>query len=215
MHLKRKTIGKFWPVPKTGTKYLAVPSHSKENSIPLIVVMRDLLGFVKIKKELKKLIHEKKIMVNGKIVKEINYPLGLFDCISIPSISKHYRIILNGKRFYVQEAKESELSKRIYKIIGKKILPKNKVQINLSNGKNLLSNEKVKTGEFIVLDNKNKILKVIEIKKDSEVIAFKGKHIGIGGKIKEIIQEGENKIALIKTKEGEIKANLENLFLTE
>ena len=26
MHIKRKTIGKLWPIPRTGSKYLAVPT---------------------------------------------------------------------------------------------------------------------------------------------------------------------------------------------
>lgn len=215
MHLKRKTITHFWPIPKTGTKYLAVPSHSKKNSVSLVVLMRDVLKIVKIKKELKKLIHEKKIMVNGKIVKDINYPLGLFDCIAIPFIGKSYRVVLNGRRFDAEEIKESETSKRICKVIGKKILPGKKIQINLSSGRNIVSNEKVKTGDFVVVDAKNKIAKIIELKKDSEVLAVDGKHMGMTGKIKEIVQEGENKIAIVKTKFGEIKANLNNLFVKE
>ena len=56
MHIKRKTIGNFWPVPRTGTKYMAVPSHEENNSLSLILVIRDVLKLVKTKKELKKVI---------------------------------------------------------------------------------------------------------------------------------------------------------------
>ena len=43
MYLKRHKIGKFWPVPRKGTKYLAVATHNKNDAIPLVVVVRDVL----------------------------------------------------------------------------------------------------------------------------------------------------------------------------
>ena len=55
MYLKRKNIGKFWPVPRKGTKYLAVPNHNNNEAISLVVVMRDVLKLVRNKKELKRL----------------------------------------------------------------------------------------------------------------------------------------------------------------
>ena len=57
MHIKRKNIGKFWPVPRKGTKYLAVPSHNNSESISLVVVIRDVLKLVRNKKELKRLLN--------------------------------------------------------------------------------------------------------------------------------------------------------------
>ena len=56
MHLKRSSIGKFWPLPRKGNKYLAVSSHDKTKSIPLVVVIRDILQLVGNRKELQKLI---------------------------------------------------------------------------------------------------------------------------------------------------------------
>jgi small subunit ribosomal protein S4e len=216
MHLKRKTMGKIWPAPRTGTKYVAVPLHEKENSIPLIVVMREVLGIVKNKKELKKALREKQIAVNGRIVKETNYPLCLYDSLSIPGIKKHYKIVMEARRFAAKEISESEANHKLYKIIGKKILAGKKTQINLSSGKNIISNEKLNTGDFVVLNNKdNKILKIISLKKDDGVIVIAGKHTGKSGKIKEIVGQGDYKIAVVKTNSGEIKANIKNIFAKE
>lgn len=216
MHIKRKTIGKFWPIPRTGSKYVAVPKHEDNKAVPLLVIMRDLLKLVKIKKELKKIVNEKKILVNGNIVKEINYPLMLYDSISIPGIKKHYKIVLNGKMLDAREVSENESNHKTYKVIGKKILSEKKIQINLSQGKNLLTNEKLETGNFVLINNKDKkISKIILIGKDIEVIVIAGKHLGRFGKIKEIITQGNEKIALINTNQGEIKANLKNVFIKE
>lgn len=216
MHIKRRTIKKLWGIPKSGTKYLAVPNHNQNDAVPLVVIMREILGLVKTKKELKKIINEKKILVNGKIVKETNYPITLFDSLSIPSIKKYYKAELNSTHLEMKEIPEKEAEKRIFKIIGKKVISGKKVQINLSNGRNLISNEKVKTGDFVLFDTvKNKILKVISLEKNMDVIVIGGKHIGSSGKIETMVKEGENVIAKIKSKEGEISTNVDNLFAKE
>lgn len=213
MHIKRKTISNFWPMAKTGTKYMAVPSHNQENSVPLVMLVRDVLKLVKTMKEMEKVLREKKIMVNGKIVIEPNYPLAFGDSLSIPSVKKYFRVELKGRRFELKPSNEKEMEVRVYKVIGKKILPGKKVQINLDNSRNVLSNEKIKTGDFAVMNNiTNKILKIISMEKGAEVVVVRGKHCGKEGKIVEIKKEGENTIAQIKTKTEEINVNLEVVY---
>lgn len=213
MHIKRKTIPLLWPIPRTGTKYLALPMHNQITAVPLVIVMREILKLVKNKKELKKILNEKKIVVNAKIVKELTYPLGIFDTLAIPSIKKFYRAGLNGKKLVLEEISEKESSIRVYKIIGKTILKSKKVQLNLSDGRNMISDKKYNVGDFLEIDNSNnKILKEIPLKENVEVLAIKGKHIGKKGKIKEIIKEGGNIIARISSDDEEIKASVENLF---
>jgi small subunit ribosomal protein S4e len=216
MHIKRKTMGKFWPVARTGTKYMAVPTHEARSSLPLILVMRDLLKVVKSKKELKKLLNEKQILINNKVIRETNYPLMLYDSLSLPAAKKNYKIILDNKRFNVKEATDSEIKTKTYRVINKRLLPGKKIQINLNGGKNIITNEKIETGEFVIVDNAtNKISKTVALKKDVEVIVIAGKHIGKIGKIKELVDQGNVKVAQIKTKEEEISANINNIFAKE
>lgn len=214
MHIKRKTISGLWPIPRTGTKYLATPIHNKSTAIPLVVVLRDVLELVKTKKELKKLLHEKKIQVNCKLVNEIAYPIRLFDTISLLDSKKHYRAELDNTRITMKEVDEHEAKKRAYKVICKKVLPGNKIQINFADGRNTLTKENIQTGEFAVIDlTNNKILKVIKLEKNSPVVIIGGKHTGKRGKILEIVTEGQNKVAVVKTHNEEIKSNIENLFV--
>jgi len=214
MHLKRKNINKFWPINKTGTKYLAVACHEKNNSIPLIVFLRDVLKLVKSKKELKPILNKKKIIVNGNIIKEPNYPLLLYDCLSFPEIKKHYRIILLNKKLSYEEINEKESIEKIYKVINKKVLIGKKIQLNLIGGKNILTNEKINVGDFILLNNKdNKLIKIISLKNNVKVMVVKGKHIGKEGVIISIEKAGENTIAKLKTKDGELNVNVSNLYV--
>lgn len=216
MHIVRKTIPNFWPIARTGTKYMAVASHSVNDAIPIIIIMRDILKYVKTMKEMKKIIHEKKVLVNGRIATETNYPVTLFDTLAIPSIKKFYRAILVGKKMNFVEIKETEINTRICKIINKRVLPGKKIQINFDNGRNIISNEKVKTGDFAVIDLvNNKIKKMIAMEKGAEIMIVKGKHMGKTGAVKEIVKQGDEVIAKIKTKEGEISTNVTNLFAIE
>ena len=64
-HVNRQNIGKFWAIPRKGTKYLAVSSNEKKESIPLIVVIRDILKIIRNKKELQKSMNEKKIKIEN------------------------------------------------------------------------------------------------------------------------------------------------------
>ena len=155
MHLKRQKISKFWPVSRKGTKYVAVATHNKNEAIPLLVVMRDVLKLVKNKKELKKLINDKKIQINHKEIRETNYPICLFDVINLPDIKKNCRAMLSKqKKIIFKEISEEEAKTKIFKVLNKKILGKGKTQFNLMHGKNIISNEKIKLGDSIVLNLK-------------------------------------------------------------
>ena len=196
MYLKRQKIKKFWPVSKKGTKYLAVATHEKSKAIPLIIVMREVLGLVKNRKELQKLLNEKKVLINNKKIRDFRYPVILFDNLSFPKIKKHYKAVLKNKKFCLEEISEKEAGTRIYKVESKKSLKNKKVQLNLSNGKNILSSEKINVGDFVTINlSDNKITKIESLKSGINVIVIRGKHIGIIGKIKEIREEGHKKIA--------------------
>ncbi|MEM0465228.1 MAG: hypothetical protein QXW97_00830 [Candidatus Pacearchaeota archaeon] len=217
MHIKRKTIPKFWPIPKKGTKYVAVPRHNKYSSIPLVILMRDILKFVKNKKELKKLLNEKQIMINYKVVKDTNYPISLFDILTLPFMKKNYIAILSkNKKMEFQEISGKEAHMKIYKVINKKVLPGNKLQINLMQGRNVLTEEKVKIGDSILYDlASNKMVKIIPLEKGRKAFIFDGKHAGKTGKINEIVKRGGKEIAKISTDDEKINVWVKSIIVTE
>ena len=216
-HLKRQKISKFWPVPRKGTKYLAVATHNKKESIPLVIVMRDVLKLVKNKKELKKLFNEKQVLINHKQIRETNYPVCLFDVISLPNAKKNYRANLSeNKKIIFNEISDKDAGTRIYKVVGRKMLSKGKVQLNLMQGKNLISYEKLNNGDSIDLNLKdNKIIKPIPLEKDGTAFALKGKHAGSSGKIIEIMDRGGKKIAKILAGDKKINVWTKNIIMVE
>ena len=99
--------------------------------------------------------------------------------------------------------------------MGKKILGKDKIQLNLSDGRNILTKEKADVGDSVVFNFKqNKIEKIIKMEKGKKGFVVKGKHIGVKGKIEDIIERGGKKIAEIKD-DKKINVWIKNVIVME
>jgi len=210
MHKKRASMSKIWPVPRKGNKFVVVPSHGGKKEIPLLILMRDVLNHVKTRKELKKILIEKKVLINNKVVKKDNYSLSLFDNLSLKDINKYYRLTyLENRKIGVEEINEKELGTKIAKVIGKKSLKGNKTQVNLSDGRNIIYKDKISVGDSVLINLENKkIEKIIPVKEGSEILVIKGKHLGQKGKIEKI----ENEEVIIKTDHTNIKIKLREVI---
>lgn len=211
-HLKREKVPKNWPIPRKGNAFVIRPSHSYEKGLPVLVILREILGVAKTRKEVKKAIHEKNILINGKAIKNERNTAVLFDVITIIPSKKNYRIELtrNGK-FKLEEIKSSEANSKVAKIINKKILKGKKIQLNLSDGRNMLYDKKCNTGESVLIDLKNKkIEKTLPLKTKARVIVYAGKHSGKKGAIESINEK--NKMIVINEEDGKDKQKINVLI---
>jgi len=216
-HLNRQNIGKFWPIPRKGTKYLAVASYNKSDSIPLVVVVRDILKIVRNKQELQRLINEKRIKINHKEIKEVNYPVCLFDVINLVDVKKNYRATFSEyKKMIFEEISNNESETKLFKVLNKKILPGKLIQLNLMHGKNIISKEKVNTGDSLLLNLKdNSIIKIIKMEKGKNVFVIRGKHMGANGKMEDIMKRGGKTIAKIISEKSKINVWIKNIIVIE
>ncbi|MFH1307869.1 MAG: KOW motif-containing protein [archaeon] len=211
MHLKRQKSPRRWPITRKGTKYLVVPSHQKRSGVPLLLVLRDMLKLGSTRKELKKIMNEGQVFLNCKIIKNEKHPVLLFDTISFKNGMSYQLNYSDKRKFLLKEIKNEEQNKKIVKLIGKRILKGNKIQLNFNDGRSLLSREDLKVGNSVLLDLiSNKILKKIELKDNSDIIVIGGKHMGKTGKIEKIIEE--RSMATIILKDKKINVNLNNLI---
>ncbi len=205
-YLKRQKIPKNWPVKRKGTAYVVRPNFSINKGIPVLIILRDILEVAQNRKEVKKAIHSKFILLNNKIVIDEKNNVLLFDTIKIIPSKKYYRFTLSDKgKFQLEEIKENEADKKIAKIINKKILKGKKMQINLSDGRNFLSDIECSTNDSVLINLKEgKIEKCLPLKEKSKVIVFAGKHSGEKGSIEKL--DLEKKMA--KVSEGKKTANI-------
>ena len=188
MHLKRQKVPKSWPIERKSTTYVVRPNFNLQRGIPILIILRDILKIAQNRKEVKKAIHSKNILLNNKIVRDEKNIALLFDVLKIVPSKKYYTIELSNKnKFMIKEIKEKESNKKVSKIINKKILKKKKTQLNLSDGRNFLSDIKCNVNDSVLINfEKGKIEKCLPLKEKKKVIIFAGKHSGRGGVINKI-----------------------------
>jgi len=216
MHLKRITIPKTWPLPRKTSKFVVVqkPGRDKEKSVALGVLLRDILKEVKTLNEAKKSLIAGNLEINGKIVKEEKFPVGIFDRIFIKPLGKHYTLHLNKHgKLQIKEINQEKYPLKPVKVTGKTVLKGKKVQLNLDDGRNVLTDKKeIKVNDSVLINLKNKkIEKVLPLKKDARVFILGGKNVGNCGRLIEV----NSKNALVEIESAKKKMLTKNLFVIE
>src|SRR3989338_7200365 len=97
-HLKSYFAPKSWKVKKKYVKFISKPNpgpHSIEMSLPLNVIIRDILGYAKILREVKFILKNKNVTVDGIRRRDPRFPVGLFDVLSFSETGEHFRVVIN------------------------------------------------------------------------------------------------------------------------
>ncbi|MBU2616663.1 MAG: hypothetical protein KKB79_01635 [Nanoarchaeota archaeon] len=185
---------KTWPVARKGTKYVVRPNFSINDGVPVLVLLRDMLKVAQNRKEVKTALREKKILLNTSPVFEEKNNILLFDTITIVPSNKYYKMSITDKgKFDVEEIDEKDSTKKVAKIVDKKILKGKKIQLNLSDGRNFLSDIKCRMGDSAVINFKeNKITECVPFSVGSNAIVVAGKYSGKKGLIKNIHEENKS-----------------------
>jgi len=190
--------------------------HPLELAIPIGLVVRDYLSLCDTYKEARKIVSNGDILVDGVKRKNIKFPCGLMDVISIPKMRKNVRILFdrNGKLTLVPIS-ESDAEWKLCRIQNKTIVKGKKVQLNLHDGKNkLVEKDEYKTGDVLKISFKeNKIDEVYRFDKGTVSMIIGGTHIGEIASIDEIQVVASSKPNLAKMKgEKEFSTIAEHVF---
>ncbi len=208
-HQKRVASPTSWPITRKTHAWVVGANagpHSKENGIPLLVVVRDLLKMANNSREAKRIINEGNIYVDGVARKDYKYLTGLFDIVSLPALNEYYRVLLDANnRFRLY--KEDPGAGKLCRINDKTIVRKGAVQLNLHDGSNMLASNDYKTFDTVLLSLPDrKITKHIGYKPGNLALVVGGEHSGEIGKIKQIRKvrgSGTNMVALTNEKDFE------------
>jgi len=191
-HLKRLASPKTWPIKRKENVWIARSnpgSHSLDNSIPILILLRDVLKIAKNKKEVKYILNNKLIKVNNRAVKDVRFPVGLFDIIFIEKENKIYRLVFNKKRKLIPiEIDKKESNLLLLKIRDKRLIKKGIIQLNFTNGWSLnVTKKDYSPKDSVVLDlNSNKIVDHLPLKEGNLAFITGGKHVGSVVNIKEV-----------------------------
>ena len=209
-HLKRVAAPRAWPITRKTSKWVAKPmpgAHSEERGMPLVVVLRDLLKVADKSKEIKQILHEGKVLVDGKVRKDYRYTVGMFDTVSIPAINANYRMVIGGDgKFHLMPV--TDAAAKICKIVNKTAIKGGKIQLNLHDGTTMIASNDYKTKDSIIIKvPERKIDQHFTYAVGSLVVVTEGKHSGEIGKVKEIkvVRSSSPNTVVITTAQGEFE----------
>lgn len=191
-HLKRYKAPKTWPIHPKEETWTVKPSagpHAIEDCLSLMVVVRDILKIADNSREAKRIINSGDIVINGRSKKDYKFPVGFMDIITIPKTNETYRVLLDNKRrLTLKPITNEETDVKLSKIVNKTTIKGGQTQLNLHDGRNLLTEEDYKVGDVLSLKMpEQEVQNVYKLEEGATVLVTGGKHTGEIGKISEII----------------------------
>ena len=182
-HLKRQQAPTFWTIHRKANVWSINTSpgpHNFGTSIPVTVLLRDMLGYASTRREASMIAKQGKIKIDGKARLDEKFPVGLMDVISLPDAGESYRVLpAKGGRLILHQIKGDEIGFKLCRIIGKTTLKNDVTQLRLHDGRTL----NVKT------ETPYKVNDVLKIKIPSQEIV---EHIPFKDQLQTVITGGRS-----------------------
>lgn len=209
-HLKRLRVPGFWNVPRKANKWVTRPrpgAHRLLESMPLAVVLRDVLKAADTGEEAKTIIKSRQVLVDGRVIADHKFGVGLMDVLSIPKMKKTYRVLPSHRGLELLETDSKDGARKLYRVRGKVAAKSGKFQLSMHDGTTMLVTpaeaKAVALGDTIVFGiASKKIEETLKLEKGASIIVTKGKNAGVVGRIDDIVATGTKEPDKIISKVG-------------
>jgi small subunit ribosomal protein S4e len=191
-HLKRLAMPRSWPLPRKTSVWVSKPkpgAHSLERGMPLNMIMRDVLGVATSNREVRHILNQGLVSIDGRVCKETRRSVGLMDVLTLGE--DNYRCVLDHKgRLRYRPIPASDASWKVCRIEGKTTIKGGKTQLNLHDGRNVIvddasaysTNDALK----IALPSQD-ILEHITFAEGTRCFLIGGVHVGTFADVREYI----------------------------
>ncbi|WP_380674876.1 30S ribosomal protein S4e [Salinigranum sp. GCM10025319] len=213
-HQKRLSVPNSWPVERkenTWTVKAGAGPHG-EDGVPLLILLRDVLGYVDSKKEARYALNQDSVLVNGDAVSDESRPIGMFDILAFTQRDEYYRVFPDeGGRLALTAIDADAADSRLGKIVRKQQVPGGVFQLTLHDGTNVRVDEAsdYATNDSLVVDNETKeIVAHFPYEEGALVTAVDGQHAGEIGEVAEITVtpgSGSNTIRVVRGDDTEFE----------
>jgi small subunit ribosomal protein S4e len=183
-HIKRMAAPKTWAIPRKTSHWVTKPRpgpHGTSESMPLLAVIRDMLKLCDNSREARLIIGSRGIAVDGDIVTDYKFPVGLMDVVSVLKTKQNFRMLVDYKAMLqLVPIDDAEKGWKLARVDNKSAAKKGKVQLNLHDGRCiLLSKDQHKTGDVLKIElPSQKVLKTLKLEKGNLVLVIGGSHPG-------------------------------------
>jgi|AntDeeMinimDraft_5_1070356.scaffolds.fasta_scaffold04391_2 small subunit ribosomal protein S4e len=190
-HQKRLSVPNSWPVERKTEKFTvkADAGPHGESGVPLLIVLRDVLGYVDSRKEARYALNQGSVLVNGDTLADEERPIGMFDILEFDERNEHYRVFPDeGGRLALTPIESEDAGSKLGKIEGKGQVPGGATQLALHDGHTLeVDDASAYAGsDSIVVDAEDEVLAHFPYEEGALVTAVEGRHAGEIGEIDDI-----------------------------
>jgi len=156
-HMKRLNAPYHWMLDKLGGIYAPKPSpgpHKQRECLPLMLVLRNRLKYALTGKEVRAILKQRLVAVDGKVRTDMTYPAGFMDVITIDKTDEHFRLVYDTKgRFVVHRISKEEASYKLCKVRSLKVGKAGVPHITTHDGRTLrYPDPEVKVNDTVMLD---------------------------------------------------------------
>jgi small subunit ribosomal protein S4e len=194
-HLKRLNAPDSWRITKKTTKFITKtsPGPHNANAMPIVVWLRDHMGLASTAKEVKQILKQQDVIINGRPCRDPRMGIGIFDIIALPRIGKYYRMLRDVKgRHKTVEIDAEAAQTRLCKIEDKTTISKGRVQLNLRYGANIIADNTYKSNDSIVIslkpEDRFKVMDHFPFATGNMAMIIGGRHSGKVARIVEIVK---------------------------
>ncbi|MBT8508018.1 30S ribosomal protein S4e [Methanomicrobiaceae archaeon CYW5] len=219
-HLKRLNSPGSWRIAKKERTFVSktAPGPHNASAMPAAVWLRDHMGLALTMKEVKKILKDRSLLVNGRPCRDPKMGIGVFDIVALPSVDKYYRILRAKKGDIISVPITAEAaSSRLCKIADKTVVKGGKIQLNLRYGANIIvdSND-YRPKDSVVLslagENRFTVIDHFPFAVGNTAMVIGGRHSGKIGRITDInVVPGSipNRVILEEVDTGDVFETIE------
>ncbi len=189
-HLKRLATPRTWPVARKTSRFIARPlpgSHRFGMSMPLAVILRDVLGRASSAREARLIVRNKNVLVDNRPITESRFQVGLMDTLSLPDTGEYYRMIVNlrGQLALVPIPAE-EASLKVCSVVRKTVVAGGSIQASLHDGRVVPSGSAYSIGDSLLIRlPTQEIISHLKLEKGAMAYMAGGRHIGRMGVVED------------------------------
>ncbi len=184
-YLKRLNAPEFFGIHKKERAYVTKPNagrHSLERCLALSLAARKL-GVANTADEASRAIKSKAFKVNGKVVTEPKYPVGIGDIVETGGESHKLWINTQGKVTF-EAAKEKE---PLYKVVGKHKDRGGKLMLRLHDGSVVAAKSDIAVNDSVMLRD-GKVERTFKLAPGARCSVIDGVHVGAQGTVVNLVE---------------------------
>jgi small subunit ribosomal protein S4e len=208
--LKRRAAPRSWTIPRKGTKWVKRPGpgpHAQDQSMPLLMVLRDVRHLVASQREASQLLRSGAVRVDGKVAKDLDRGLGLMDTLSFdPPLDLHYRVVKDRHgKLQLVTIPSTEANVKIGRVRFKHAAKAGRIEVTLHDGRNLLVDRGTpyKVGDSVKIElPSQKVVGHLALAPGALAYVAGGSHVGELARVEKVEVRNSSQPNLVHFKEG-------------